>query len=101
MIEILRVLNEEIIRLKDEIAQYKDSNKSLFKSSERLYEENRMLRNDLKELSQMYQELKTQFVLGDASRVRAVLSPFVGNNFDPQMLNNNNPDYRRVDTIIT
>jgi hypothetical protein len=49
----------------------------------------------------MYQELKTQFVLGDASRVRAVLSPFVGNNFDPQMLNNNNPDYRRVDTIIT
>jgi len=49
----------------------------------------------------MYQELKTQFVLGDASRVRAVLSPFVGNNFDPQMLNNNSPDYRRVDTIIT
>jgi hypothetical protein len=60
MIEILRVLNEEIIRLKGDIEQYKDSNKSLFKSSERLYEENRMLRNDLKELSQMYEELKNK-----------------------------------------
>jgi len=49
----------------------------------------------------MYDQLKTQYVIGDASRVRAVLSPFVGNNFDPQMLNNNNPDYRRIDTIIT
>lgn len=49
----------------------------------------------------MYEQLKTQYVIGDASRVRAVLSPFVGNNFDPQMLNNNNPDYRKIDTIIT
>lgn len=49
----------------------------------------------------MYDQLKTQYVIGDASRVKAVLSPFVGNNFDPQMLNNNNPDYRRIDTIIT
>jgi hypothetical protein len=49
----------------------------------------------------MYDQLKTQYVLGDASRVRAILSPFVGNNFDPQTLNNNGSDYRRIDTIIT
>lgn len=49
----------------------------------------------------MYDQLKTQYVLGDASRVKAVLSPFVGNNFDPQMLNTGRSDYRRIDTIIT
>lgn len=48
----------------------------------------------------MYDQLKTQYVLGDASRVRAILSPFVGNNFDPQMLNTGRSDYRRIDTII-
>jgi hypothetical protein len=60
MKEILRVLNEEIIRLKDDIKQYKDSNKSLWKSNEYIIRENIMLRNDLKELSQMYQELKNK-----------------------------------------
>jgi hypothetical protein len=60
MKEILRVLNEEIIRLKDDIEQYKDSNKSLWKSNEYIIRENIMLRNDLKELSQMYQELKNK-----------------------------------------
>lgn len=49
----------------------------------------------------MYDQLKTQYVLGDASRVKAILSPFVGNNFDPQMLNTGQSDYRRIDTIIT
>lgn len=49
----------------------------------------------------MYDQLKTQYVMGDASRVKAILSPFVGNNFDPQMLNTNQSDYRRIDTIIT
>jgi cell division protein FtsB len=57
MKEILNILNDAIINLNNEIAQYKDSNKSLWKSNERLYEENRMLRNDLYELSKMYQEL--------------------------------------------
>ena len=60
MKEILRVLNQEIIDLKDEIEQYKDSNKSLWKSNEYIIRENIMLRNDLKELSQMYQELKNK-----------------------------------------
>lgn len=49
----------------------------------------------------MYEQLKTQYVIGDSSRVRAVLSPFVGNNFDPQMLNADQSGYRRIDTIIT
>jgi len=49
----------------------------------------------------MYEQLKTQYVLGDASRVKAILSPFVGNNFDPQMLNTGPSDYRRIDTTIT
>lgn len=49
----------------------------------------------------MYQELKQQHILGDSSRIRAVLSPFVGNNFDPQMLNTGRSDYRRTDTVIT
>ena len=49
----------------------------------------------------MYEQLKTQYVIGDASRVRAILSPFVGNNFDPQMLNADQSGYRRIDTIIT
>lgn len=60
MKEILRVLNQEIIDLKDEIKQYKDSNKSLWKSNEYIIRENITLRNDLKELSQMYQELKNK-----------------------------------------
>ena len=60
MKEILNILNDAIINLNNEIAQYKDSSKTLWKSNERLYEENRMLRNDLKELSQMYQELKNK-----------------------------------------
>jgi len=60
MKEILRVLNEEIERLKEQISESKSLNKSLWKSNEKIIEENRMLRNDLYELSQMYQELKNK-----------------------------------------
>lgn len=49
----------------------------------------------------MYQDLKQQHILGDSSRIRAILSPFVGNNFDPQMLNTGRSDYRRTDSVIT
>ena len=49
----------------------------------------------------MYQDLKQQYILGDSSRIRAILSPFVGNNFDPQMLNTGRSDYRRTDSVIT
>lgn len=49
----------------------------------------------------MYQDLKQQHILGDSSRIRAILSPFVGNNFDPQMLNHGRSDYRRTDSVIT
>lgn len=34
-----------------------------------------------------YQQLKMQYEFGDMVAVRAVLSPFVGNNFDPISLN--------------
>jgi hypothetical protein len=60
MKEILNILNDAIINLNNEIAQYKDSNKTLWKSNEHIIEENRMLRNDLYELSKMYQELKNK-----------------------------------------
>jgi hypothetical protein len=33
--------------------------------------------------------------IGNASMVRAVFSPFIGNNFDPQNLNNPSYDYSR------
>jgi len=60
MKEIFKIINDAIINLHNDIEEHKDSNKSLWKSNERLYEENRMLRNDLKELSQMYKELKNK-----------------------------------------
>lgn len=33
-----------------------------------------------------YQEMKTQYIFGNAAYVRAILSPFAGNNFDPSRL---------------
>ena len=60
MKEILNILNDAIINLKNDIAESKRLNKSLWKSNEHLIEENRMLRNDLHELSQMHQELKNK-----------------------------------------
>jgi hypothetical protein len=47
----------------------------------------------------LYENLKQQYNVGNANVLRAVLGPFVGNNFDPQMLNTNAGDYRSVDNI--
>lgn len=47
-----------------------------------------------------YDELTSHWDVKEASAIRAVLSPFVGNNFDPQILSTNRGDYRRIDTII-
>lgn len=43
-----------------------------------------------------YEELTSHWDVKDASAIRAVLSPFVGNGFDPRSLNyyNNNPRQR-------
>lgn len=43
-----------------------------------------------------YQELRKQYLFGDRVSVRAVLSPFVSNKFDPEYLALNiGPQYRR------
>lgn len=60
MKEIFKIINDAIINLNNDIAESKRLNKSLWKSNEHIIEENRMLRNDLKELSKMYQELKNK-----------------------------------------
>lgn len=43
----------------------------------------------------LYRSLVDQWNIGNASAVRAVLTPFVGNNFDPQNLNTSDGDYSR------
>jgi len=35
----------------------------------------------------LYEELKNNWNISEASNIRAILSPFVGNNFDPRYLN--------------
>ena len=35
-----------------------------------------------------YDELKTDYQFGNTNTVRAILSPFIGNNFDPRSLHN-------------
>ena len=60
MKEIFKIINDAIINLNNDIAESKRLNKSLWKSNEHIIEENKMLRNDLKELSKMYQELKNK-----------------------------------------
>jgi hypothetical protein len=45
-----------------------------------------------------YEELTSHWDVKDASAVRAILSPFVGNNFDPRMISTNNAYYRRMYT---
>lgn len=42
-----------------------------------------------------YEELTSYWDIKDAGAIRAVLSPFVGNNFDPRNLNNPSYDYSR------
>jgi hypothetical protein len=49
----------------------------------------------------LYENLKQQYNIGNASILRAVLGPFVGNNFDPQMLDGGAGDYRSIDNIAT
>lgn len=43
----------------------------------------------------LYESLADNWNIGNASMVRAVFSPFIGNNFDPQNLNNPSYDYSR------
>lgn len=51
----------------------------------------------------LYDNLKQQYNIGNASVLRAVLGPFVGNNFDPQMIRGIGSDagYRSIDNIAT
>jgi len=35
----------------------------------------------------MYEKLRLEYSIGNANGIRAVLSPFVGNNFDPKYFN--------------
>lgn len=60
MKEILSILNREIIDLKEQISESKRLNKYLWEKNQKFNDENKMLRNDLKELSQIYQELKNK-----------------------------------------
>lgn len=57
MKQVIRVLNEEIKRLKVQILESKKNNKGLWEKNQKLTEENKMLRNDLKLLGQHCQEL--------------------------------------------
>lgn len=43
----------------------------------------------------LYRSLVDQWNIGNASAIRAIFSPFVGNNFDPQNLNTSGHDYSR------
>jgi hypothetical protein len=49
----------------------------------------------------LYENLKQQYNIGNASMLRAVLGPFVGNNFDPQMIRGpgSNFGYRSTNNI--
>jgi hypothetical protein len=49
----------------------------------------------------VYDKLRLEYNIGNSSILQAVLSPFVGNNFDPQMLNTGRSDYRSIDKTIT
>lgn len=48
----------------------------------------------------VYDKLRLEYNIGNSSILQAVLSPFVGNNFDPQMLNTGRSEYRSVDKTI-
>lgn len=43
-----------------------------------------------------YEELTSHWNVQDATSVRAILSPFVGNNFDPRTISTNSAYYRRM-----
>lgn len=44
----------------------------------------------------LYEKLVLDHNIGNATAVRAIFSPFVGNNFDPQNLNSPSHDYSRL-----
>ena len=60
MKQIFKIINDAIINLNNDIAESKRLNKYLWEKNQKLNDENKMLRNDLKELSQIYQELKNK-----------------------------------------
>ena len=60
MKEILRILNEEIIRLKEQISESKRHNKRLFDENAKLITETQRLKIDLFELSKYHEELKNK-----------------------------------------
>jgi regulator of replication initiation timing len=60
MKEILRVLNEEIERLKEQISENKRHNKRLFDENSKLITETQRLKIDLFELSKYHEELKNK-----------------------------------------
>jgi regulator of replication initiation timing len=60
MKEIFKIINYAIINLNNDIAESKRLNKYLWEKNQKLNDENKMLRNDLKELSEMYKELKNK-----------------------------------------
>lgn len=43
-----------------------------------------------------YEELTSHWNVQNASAIRAILSPFVGNNFDPRTISTNSAYYRRM-----
>lgn len=43
----------------------------------------------------MYEQLTLHWDISNANAIRAIFSPFIGNNFDPQNLNNPSYDYSR------
>jgi hypothetical protein len=45
----------------------------------------------------LYRELTEHWDVANATAIRAIFSPFVGNNFDPQNLNNPGHDYTRLE----
>lgn len=45
----------------------------------------------------MYEQLTLRWDVSNASAVRAIFSPFIGNNFDPQNLNNPNYNHSRYE----
>ena len=51
----------------------------------------------------LYENLTLQYNIGNPSILRAVLGPFVGNNFDPQMIRGMGSEngYRSIDNIAT
>lgn len=47
----------------------------------------------------VYDKLRLEYNIGNSAMLRAILSPFVGNNFDPQMINGGVSDYRSIDNV--